>query len=161
MLIKNIGHCFMRGWGNGPMSKIQNAFPQRHSIMSNLKIETENTSPQRHSIMSILNFGCIAPAERSEQAMFSARIKNVACCFGRLSGLLCRSPGGGPYCPSCLLVFKTAPARRDSGIYKLAGQAVEYLIFKAILLLLFSAMNKRWRKNGATDIINRISREYV
>lgn len=98
------------------MNKTQNALPQRYSRMSNLKTETENGLPQRHSRMSILNFGDIAPAECSEKVMFVVQIKNIAGCFGRLSGLLCRSPSGGPYCPSCPLVFKTTPAQRGSGI---------------------------------------------
>jgi len=59
MLIKNIGRCFMAGWGNKPMSKKQNTLPQRDSKMSILKIETENSLPQRHSKMSIFREGNI------------------------------------------------------------------------------------------------------
>ena len=62
---------------------------QRYSKMSNLKIETENNLPQRHSGMSILDFGGIASAEHSKQTMFIELIKNMAGCFGRLSGVLC------------------------------------------------------------------------
>jgi len=43
--IKNKARCFMSGWRNDPMSKMQNVSAQRYSRMSNLKIETENTLP--------------------------------------------------------------------------------------------------------------------
>jgi len=73
---------------------VVNGPAQRYSKMSNLKIETENILPQRHSKMSNLDFENIVPAKRSEQIMFTLRIKNIVCCFGRLSGLLCWPHGG-------------------------------------------------------------------
>jgi len=91
MLIKNIVGCFMGYWRNEPMSKMQTSPAQRHSRMSNLKIETENSLPQRHSKMSIWDFGGIASAEHSKQAKFIERIKKIKGCFmgGRLSVWLC------------------------------------------------------------------------
>jgi len=76
--IKNITGWFMGRWGNESMSKMQITLPQRHSKMSNLKIETENSLPQRHSKMS------------------NGRLSGVSCWphGGRLSGLFCRWQGG-------------------------------------------------------------------
>jgi hypothetical protein len=101
VLIKNLAGCFMGGCRNEPMSKTQNVSAQRYSKMSNfgrlsvlLGQKAENSLPQRHSRMSNLDFGNIIPAKRSEQIMFTLRIKNIVCCFGRLSGLLCWPHGG-------------------------------------------------------------------
>ena len=120
--------CFRGKLGSEAMNKMQNVPAQRHSKMSNLKIETENSLPQRHSGMSLLDFGGIASAEHSKQTMFIELIKNMAGCFGRLSGLLCWPHGGRlsgdrpvqrgsgiSIFGNCLLVFKTSPAQQDSG----------------------------------------------
>jgi len=128
MLIKNKVRCFMGRLVDESMSKMQNGSAQRDSKMSNLKIETENSLPQRHSGMSLLDFGGIASAEHSKQTMFIELIKNMAGCFGRLSGLLCWPHGGRlsgdrpvqrgsgiSIFGNCLLVFKTSPAQQDSG----------------------------------------------
>ena len=53
----------MDQWWNVTMSKMQNGPVQRHSIMSNLK------------------FRNIVIADRSEKAMFTMQIKNIAGCF--------------------------------------------------------------------------------
>jgi len=53
----------MGRWGNESMSKIKNSLPQRHSKMSNLKIETKNSLPKRHSKMS--NGRCVAGYQAS------------------------------------------------------------------------------------------------
>jgi len=79
----------MGRWGNVAMSKMQNGPAQRHSIMSNLKIETENSLPQRYSKMSNGRLAVLLCWPHGQRAMSTIQVKNIARCFGRLSGLLC------------------------------------------------------------------------
>jgi len=77
VLVRNLAGCFMGGWGNEPMSKMQNGSAQRHSKMSNLKIETENSLPQRHSKMSNGRLSGVLCWPHGQDGMFTMQIKNV------------------------------------------------------------------------------------
>ena len=73
----------MGRWGNAPVNKMQNVYAQRHSIMSNLKVETENSLPQRYSKMSNGRLPGLSCWSHRQNGMLTMQIKNIARCFMR------------------------------------------------------------------------------
>jgi len=139
--VKNKVYCFMVRLGNVTMSKMQNGPAQRHSKMSNMKIEIENSLPQRHSKMSNGRLSGVLCCPHGQKGMSIMQVKNID---GRFMGVMrimgqrhkieIRPAQRG----SGMSIFgsmgervnesmrktenKTRPAQRDSGMSILTGR---------------------------------------
>ena len=109
---------------------MQNSPAQRHSKMSNLKIETENSLPQRHSKMSNGRLSGLLCRPHGQKAILTKIVKNIVGRFmsildygasgqGKVSPAQRGSKNSKLEFPLCLCDSVVKAVQQDSGISKL------------------------------------------